>query len=330
MPFKIVRRPGRDVLYMRGTINGVRYEESTGTADRKIAEGYRLKREQEIHSEAIHGKAAKATFADAAKHYTENGGSERFLSPALEHFGKMPLRSIGQAQLDAAAAKLYPGRKGSTLNRQVYAPVSAVLHHAARLGWCQPPAIRRAKVPPARVRWLTKDEADKLLAATNPTLRRLVLFLLYTGARVGEAMWLDWADVDLHRRRVMFTNTKNGTSRGVPLHSRVVEALAAIEHRHGPVFLTPKGNPYCQPKADQDADVSAGTRIKSAFRAACKRAGIVDFHPHDCRHTWATWHYMANRDIGALMRLGGWKTMSMAMRYAHTNVDELSGTIDAL
>lgn len=143
-------------------------------------------------------------------------------------------------------------------------------------------------------------------------------------------MWLDWRHVDLDRRHVEFIDTKNGTSRGVPLHSKVVEALRGISDQTGSVFRRPDGQDYARPKPDQDNDTSGGTRIKTAFHAACRRAGIADFHPHDCRHTWATWHYRANRDLGALMRLGGWKTMSMVMRYAHTNVEELSHTIDAM
>lgn len=60
------------------------------------------------------------------------------------------------------------------------------------------------------------------------------------------------------------------------------------------------------------------------------RAGIADFTPHDCRHTWATWRYAANRDLGALQKLGGWKSVKMVMRYAHVNVDELAHTIAKL
>ena len=52
------------------------------------------------------------------------------------------------------------------------------------------------------------------------------------------------------------------------------------------------------------------------------------FIPHGCRHTWATWHYAANRDLTALMRLGGWKSVQMVLRYAHVNVGELRHTID--
>ena len=152
--------------------------------------------------------------------------------------------------------------------------------------------------------------------------------MIYTGARIGEALWLDWLNVDLTRRHVVFPKTKNGDARGVPLHDRVVVALANLPHRSSKVFRRPDGLPYERPK--RESDTSAGSRIKTAFAGACKRAGIADFSPHGCRHTWATWHYAANRDISALMRLGGWKTVSMVMRYVHANVDEHRHTIDRL
>jgi integrase len=52
--------------------------------------------------------------------------------------------------------------------------------------------------------------------------------------------------------------------------------------------------------------------------------------PHGCRHTWATWPYQANRNLTALQSLGGWKTLSMIMRYAHTDVEEHAHPIDCL
>jgi len=67
-----------------------------------------------------------------------------------------------------------------------------------------------------------------------------------------------------------------------------------------------------------------------SFAGACKRSDITNFSVHDCRHTWATWHYAANRHISALMRLGGWKTVSMVIRYVHSNVDEHRHTIERL
>jgi integrase len=150
-------------------------------------------------------------------------------------------------------------------------------------------------------------------------LRPLVLFLFYTGARLSEALYLDWQQVDLSRGEVQFVETKNGYARGVPLHPRLLEELNALSYKEGNVFRNRYGRPY-----------SRGSRIKTAFNGACKRAGISDFTPHDCRHTWATWHYAANRDLLALMALGGWRSEKMALRYAHANVSHFAASISAL
>ena len=156
------------------------------------------------------------------------------------------------------------------------------------------------------------------------------MFLLYTGARAGEALWLDWDNVDLDRRHVTFPKTKNGEPRGVPLHPRVVMELHGLQHRTGAVFRAPSGTPYARPRPDDDSDTSAGSRIKTVFHGACRRAGIVDFTPHGCRHTWANWHYQQNRNLASLQSLGGWKTLAMVLRYAHTDVEEHAHTIDRL
>jgi integrase len=328
VPLRLVRRPKSPHWIIRGTVRGIRIEESAGTDNKKIADEIRAKRESEILTQSIYGRRATTTFGQAALSYFENGGNTRFLDPVLRHFGTMPLAKIDQDAIDKGARKLYPSAADATRNRQFYTPVSAVLRHAARRGLCSPLILERPQSSPERVRWLTPVEANRLIDACAHHLRPLVIFLLYTGARVGEALWLDWRDVDLKRRHVTFPKTKNGEARGVPLHERVVIALANFHHRDGEVFRRPDGRPYERSRGTED--LSAGTRIKTAFKAACRRAGIADCHPHDCRHTWATWHYAANRNLGALQRLGGWKSVRMVMRYAHSNVSEFQQTIDRL
>jgi integrase len=325
---KLVLRPKSPNWTIRGTVRRIRVEESTGTSDKRIAEEIRAKREAEILTHSIYGRRATATFAEAALSYLEHGGARRFLQAIILHFGTTPLARIDQDALDRGARRLFPNASAATRNRQFYTPASAVLHHAARRGWCARPMIERPEAAPERVRWLTIEEADRLIENASEHLKPLLVFLFYTGARIGEALWLDSRDVDLGRAHVTFPKTKNGEARGVPLHLRVVAALANLSHREGEVFRRPDGRQYQRPKRVDDT--SAGSRIATAFDGACRRAGIDDFHPHDCRHTWATWHYAANRDLGALQRLGGWKSIRMVMRYAHVNVAELSHTIDRL
>jgi integrase len=323
MSLKLYRKRGSPNWYIRGTVRGIVVDESSRVAERSAAESIRIQREAECLQASIFGRKATTTFLEAAISYLESGGEKRFMAPLIKHFGTDPLGKIDQAAIDRAAKALCPNSAPSTVNRQVHTPVSAVLKHAAGRGWCEHRQIKRPKPPKGRTRWLTPAEADRLIDACSPHLRPLVIFLFYTGARLAEALYLDWRQLDLDRGEVRFLETKNGDPRGVPLHARVRAALAELKHRGGEVFRRPDGQPYMR-------KVDGGGQIKTAFKAACRRAGITDFTPHGCRHTWATWHYAANRDLVGLMHLGGWRSEKMVLRYAHMNVSHLAPSIAVL
>ena len=327
---KLIRRAGSPYYYIRGTVRRIRVTESTGTDNKRIAEEVKAKRESEILAQSIYGRAATATFAEAVVSYIEAGGSKRFLEGPLEHFRTIPLAKIDQEAIELGARKVYPNASGSTRNRQFYTPTSAVLKHAAKRGWCSTVILERPKATKQTFNWLRPEQAERLIDACSPHLRPLVIFLLLTGARAGEALWLDWHNVDLARAQVTFPKTKNGQPRTVPLHRRVQAVLANLPHREAEVFRRPDGLPYERPDPENDQDQSGGTRIKTAFKAAVRRAGLKDIRVHDCRHTWATWHYGENRNLTALQELGGWKSASMVLRYAHANVDQHRASIDAL
>jgi integrase len=121
---------------------------------------------------------------------------------------------------------------------------------------------------------------------------------------------------------------KTDEARGVPLPARAVAELANLPwDRNRAVFRRPAGKirksgrvwlPY------ESREGEGGGQVKTAWAGMLKRARVSDFTPHDCRHTWATWHYRANRDISALMALGGWKTPAMVFRYTHINTSHLA------
>jgi integrase len=322
MSLKLKRRAGRPHWYIFGTVRGVSIRESTRVADHKTAEAIRARREWEIIQRSVFGAEATATFVGAAVSYLEGGGERTYLKPIIARVGSMPLAKIDQAFIEKTARALYPNASPATLNRQAFTPIAAVLNHAAKRGLCARKTVERLAQPKGRVRWITFEEAERLLTACSPHLRPLVMFLLGTGARMSEALYLDWREVDLAGAHVTFLDTKNGEHRGIPLHARLVNELRGLRHPQGRVFRTNTGLPYAEKE-------SGGGQIKTAFRGACRRAGLADFTPHDCRHTWATWHYAANRDIVALMKLGGWKSERMVLRYAHVNVAQLAASIDA-
>ena len=249
MSIKLIRRHNSKNWYLRGTLRGIRVDESTGLSSKKQAEEVLTVRRAQILNEALHGAEVTKTFAMAVVSYIEAGGDATYLDPLLDIFGETKLGRIGQEEIAGAAKKLGKSVTGqpkssATLNRQVFTPMSAVLHHAARMKWCALPAIARPKQPEGRVRHLTEAEASRLIAAASGHLRPLVVLLLFTGARLSEALYLDWECVDLAARRVRFIVTKNGEARGVPLHPLVVAELTKLPNRTGAVFRRPNGEPY--------------------------------------------------------------------------------------
>ena len=143
MPIRIVRRPKSPNWILRGTLRGVRVEESTGTDNKKIAEEIRAKREAEILAQSIYGRRATTTFAEAALSYLENAGNKRFLDGAIRYFGTTPLAKIDQDAIDVGARKVYPNASAPTRDRQFYTPASSVIKHAAKRGWCSQIVLER-------------------------------------------------------------------------------------------------------------------------------------------------------------------------------------------
>lgn len=326
MPLKLFKgRHGSPFYYIRGTVRRRRVDESTGTDIRAAAEEIRIRRETELLNETIHGRTAIATFAVAVEGYLMQGGEGRYLGPLVKHFATAKLSNIDQAAIERAAKILKPKAAQSTINRQIHTPLSAVLKFAAKRGLCELKPIERPDQPKGKTRWLNAVEADRFMTAATKSMRPLFLFMLYTGARVAEAVYLDWNEVDLGRAHVTFLDTKNGEDRGVPLHPIAVAALANLELRTGAVFRKPG-----KAKAPYPHKIDGGGQIKTAFRLTCERAGIEDATPHTLRHTWATWHYQENRDLSRLMELGGWKSLDMVQRYAHVNQSHNAASIDRL
>jgi integrase len=323
MPLKLVKRHSGEIWYIRGSVRGRSLDESTRVTDRKVAEEIRTRREYELLQASVHGRKSTATFLAASVAYMENGGERRFLKRVIEYFGDAPLAKIDQAAIDRAAKALYPKAKSSTITRQLFTPVSAVLKFAAARGMCEFSRLERPPQPRGRTRWIEPEEAERLIAACSPHLKPFVIFLFCTGARLSEALRLDWKNVDLARGEVQFLATKNGDSRGVPLHPRAVRALRGLKGRSGAVFRRPDGKPY-------EPNPKGGVPVKTAFKGACRRAGIEDFTIHSIRHSWATLHYRTSRDLPSLMRLGGWRTQSMVVRYLHVNVGHLTQSIAAM
>ena len=182
------------------------------------------------------------------------------------------------------------------------------------------------QIPPARVFPTPKHRAvpflysaadvAALMAASEmfrsplraAALETIIGLLAVTGLRIGEALGLDRADIDLDRAILAVNGAKFTKSRRVPIHPSTVDALGA--------YLSLRGRLSPQP-ANPAVFVSvAGTRMAycnfhSAWLKMVEAAGLVSRspkcrpRPHDLRHTFAVrtlldW-YRNGDDVAAAM-----------------------------
>lgn len=168
------------------------------------------------------------------------------------------------------------------------------------------------KEPRRRIRFLTREEAERLLEALPEHLRAMVRFALAAGCRMSEILQLDWTRVDFTRRVAWLEHgtTKNGDGRGIPLNRDAVRALRSVQRQHERWCFTYQGNRM--------------RAVGSAWERSLKRAGIEQFRFHDLQHTWAIWHVMNGTSLQELMELGGWESYEMVLRYAHLAPEHLA------
>jgi integrase len=77
---------------------------------------------------------------------------------------------------------------------------------------------------------LEREEVEKILAGAEPPHYEPLVFLAETGARVGEAKWLTWDDVDFQRRLIHIRpkdgwKPKSGDERVVPMSDGLYDLL---------------------------------------------------------------------------------------------------------
>jgi integrase len=134
--------------------------------------------------------------------------------------------------------------------------------------------------PPPRDRWLTKDEANRLLeGAKQPHVKLYIRLALLTGARRGALLALTWDRVHLDRKVIDLTvvGERNRKRRAtVPIGEQLGGELEKAKEA--------KQTPYVIEYAGERV-----LNIKKGFAAAAKRAGLDDVTPHDLRHTAAVW-----------------------------------------
>lgn len=229
------------------------------------------------------------------------------------YLGDKALKDIDAVLIHRVTEILLSNLAPATTNRYLVV-ISSILHKAYKQwGWLDKiPHIHFKKEPSRRIRYLTLEEAKRLLGELPKHLQSMALFSLNTGLRASNVTGLTWNQVDLKRAHILIyaDQAKAGKALAVPINTAALHILMGLVGVNDTYVFTFKGQPVTRPN-------------NHAWRKALTRAGIGDFRWHDLRHTWATWHIQAGTPLHVLQELGGWSSYEMVRRYAHLTSDHL-------
>lgn len=336
MPLTPDKRPS-GIYRIRGTHHGVRVDRSARTRSKAEADRLAEAWERKIFDEVVLGRPAAESFAELARDFMKAG---RTLGPRsvdiLLKLGPRRADSVTQADCDLLAAEIYPDAKPSTVNRNIIAPLSAIMNWGADSGRVPLRRWKRRRERSKATDWRRPAEMEKILAALNsPEARALVAMHLGGGLRASEAVFLDGREVapDLSSVFVRgsvrgddegaaakgYAGTKGFLDRRVRLPERARVFLA-------PVINTGAGRALVNSSGQAWSDRNA---LNKTLRRACTAAGFAPMGPHALRHCWATWHNAVHGDPRRLMDEGGWSDLSLVQRYAHVADDTLRDEVIA-
>ncbi|MGL5003631.1 MAG: site-specific integrase [Casimicrobium sp.] len=188
--------------------------------------------------------------------------------------------------------------------------------------------IRKPSPGAARDRRLQDDESDQLLAAiaahSNPMLLWVVVLAIETGMRLSELITLTREQVDIGRRIIRLSDTKNGSARTVPLTdtaSAVMKDAIANPIRPIDTDLIFFGEPGRDGKRKPYV-------FNSVWQRVLKKIGIEDFRFHDLRHEAVSRFFEAGLSDVEVSTISGHKSMQMLRRYAHLRATNLIDKLD--
>jgi integrase len=251
---------------------------------------------------ALAASERKASTKDMNASVTRN----QIVSSAL---GGTPLDKVTPRAVEGWLVELRARGLAESTVRIAYDLLSAILNTAVRdgaLGRNPVAAVQRPRVTRREAGYLTPDQVRSVLSAAQSTrFAPLFELLVNTGLRRGEALALQWSDVDLEAGtlrvrgtlarvagELVVTEPKTANSRHtVPLSDTAAQILRTVRlkqtqerllagsrwHQTGYVFTTVLGEP-CDPR-----------NALHAFKLAAKRAGVPGpVGLHTLRHSAAS------------------------------------------
>ena len=318
----LYQREGSPFWWYSFTVHGVRFRGSTECTGKREAQLIESEKRLEAKSRRTHidDWRLRDCFGAYWFEHAQHRRSSKFVKQKLDTLSRIlgpdtPLANVSNKMLlDYRAQRRGEGLEPHSVNRDLSC-LMAALNHAQQLHGKAIPALawKRLKMPepPGRIRFLSHEEYDDLIAVSDAELQRIITFAVLTGLRKANVLNLDWKEVDLSSQRITVT-VKGDKLHSIRMPAPVRAMLARDQLRKGKVFDT--------------------KNFRRRWYRAVEEAMLEDLRFHDLRHTFASWARMAGADLADICEALGHSSVAVTMRYAHieptqhqTAFDRVSG-----
>ena len=219
--------------------------------------------------------------------------------------------------------------KASTARRELET-MGAAINYCRKEGYLlYVPQVTLPEKAAGKTRWLTRQEAAKLLwaARRQPHLRLFILIGLYTGTRSTAILGLQWIPnveggwVDLEHS-ILFRGAEgrrrtNKRQPPCPLPAKLIAHLRRAR-RVGRQYVVEYEGERVQ-------------KLRRSWRTACNAAGLgADVTPHTLRHTAVTWRLLKGVKMWDVANYVGMSEKMIRDNYGHHSPDHLKEARDAL
>lgn len=308
----LFQRKGSPFWQYDFTVKGVRFRGSTGEQKKQAARQV----EDRLRSKAAKQRTYKEKWRlrDLLGAYWSEHGKDTLAADnifrSLAHLTRLlgtdtkVMDMTNAILLNYRAKRRGEGVQPQTVNRE-FSYLKAAMNRASRLHQTAMPSIDwkilRAKEPPNRVRYLTREEYDLLMDVAHPRIRPIIAFAVMTGLRKENILSLEWPQVDMGGGWVRVT-VKGDKRHAVRLTASAKAVIASLSNDRAKVFDT--------------------LNFRKLWEQAVKKSELQDFRFHDLRHTFASWARQAGADIADICEALGHSDISVTMKYAHIKADE--------
>jgi integrase len=269
------------------------------------------------------------------------------------HLGTVPLAKLGPLDVQGCYRALGVAGYAPKTIHLTHTVLRQALSQAVRWRLVPTNAAADADLPAGRRKeieaWTAGDARAFLAATAGDDRHALWRLLLDSGMRLGEALALAWADVDLAADTVAIRRTLTRTKGG----GWIVGDAAKTRAGRRPIAISPPTvvalRAHRAAQAERrlrlgqdwvnegfvfdrgDGGRSSPATVQHAFERAVTNAGVPRLTPHGCRHTSATLLILAGVPLKVVSeRLGHASVAITADVYGHVTAEADRSAADRL